>query len=264
MLENMESMSSPSIEDTKTTDYSKIELEYIKECINPPQPEELAMRIDIIQGGKPPKAIDSDSRIAEMIEPIRDQIPSEYLEAPNDMEQVDQISDVMRDTAGLKLEEWKELSIDQRVELLNQLETKIADIEHRPACPIEVENLGKLLEVDGKICGHMGYHENGFLGERIVINSELVKSDSPVFLDNVLDTVMHEGRHSYQTYNMEQRQTHASHGDLTNWKVNLDKYGYQDAQLFGFRAYWMQPVEADARKFAEDVLTAYKEKTYGR
>ena len=109
----------------------------------------------------------------------------------------------------------------------------------------------------------MGYHEKGLLGERIVINSELVKSDNPNCYFEVLDTVVHEGRHSYQTYNMEQRQTHTSYGDLTNWKTNLDKYGYQDAQICGFKLYWMQPVEADARKFAEDVLTAYKEKTYG-
>lgn len=263
MMENIESMSSHSIEDTKTTDYSKIELEFIKECINPPQPEELAMRIDDIQGEKPPKAIDSDPKIAEAIEPIRDQIPSKYLEAPNDMEQVNQISDVMRVTNGLKLEEWKELSLDQRVELLNQLESKIAAIEHRPACPITVENLGELSENNGRIGGHLGYHENGFSGERIVINSELVKSDNPNCYFEVLDTVLHEGRHSYQTYNMEQRQTHTSHGDLTNWKTNLDQYGYQNAQLCGFKLYWMQPVEADARKFAEDVLTAYKEKTYG-
>ena len=88
MFENIESMSSNHVEDTKTTDYSKVELEFIKECINPPQPEELVMRIDDIQGGKPPKAIDSDPKIAEVIEPVRDQIPSKYLEAPNDMEQV--------------------------------------------------------------------------------------------------------------------------------------------------------------------------------
>lgn len=264
MLENIESTPSSSVEDTKAVDYSKIELEYIKECINPPLPEELAMRIDEIQGEKPPKAIDSDPKFSEMIEPIRDKIPSEYLEAPNDMEQVEQISDVMRDVEGLKFEEWKELSVEQRVELLNQLECKIAKIEHRPACPITIEDLGKISENNGQFLGHMGTHEvNPFFGERIIINSELVKSDDPNFYHQVLDTVVHEGRHSYQTYNLECRQTHTSQGDLTNWHINLDKYGYQDAQSFGFKAYWMQPVEADARKFAEDVLTAYKEKTYG-
>ena len=40
----------------------------------------------------------------------------------------------------------------------------------------------------------------------------------------------------------------------------MERYGYQNAQLWGFKAYWMQPIEADARKFAEDVLTAYKKK----
>lgn len=261
MLENIESV--PLKEGIKTADCSKIELEFIKECVNPPRLEELAMRIDDIQGGKPPKAIDCDPKIAEVIEPMRDQIPSKYLEAPNDMEQVNQISDVMKDTDGLKLEDWKELSFDQRVEVLNRLEGKIADIEHRQACPVMVADLGNLAEYNGKIGGRLGQHQHGPWGERIIINSELVKSDNPCYYFNVLDTVVHEGRHSYQTYNMEQRQTHTSQGDLTNWRVNLDRYGYQNSALCGFKLYWMQPVEADARKFAEDVLTAYKEKTHG-
>ena len=255
MLEYLESTPSPTTESVKATDISQNEWEYIKECVVPPQPEELVMRIDEIQGGKPPKAIDSDPKLSEMIEPIRDQIPSEYLEAPSDMKQVEQISDVMSDMEGLKLEEWKELSLEQRGKLLNQLESKIADIEHRPACPVFVESLGKLSESNGHIDGRMGCHH----GERIVINSELVKSDHPVFYRELLDTVVHEGRHSYQTYNLECRQTHTSQGDLTNWKENMYGYGYQSAALCGFKAYWMQPVEADARKFAEDVLAAYKE-----
>ena len=144
--------------------------------------------------------------------------------------------------------------------LLNNLEKQIAEIEHRPACPIYVENLGEIREVDGDLQGHMGNHQTDIFGrEKIVINSELVNSNNMRFYNEVLDTVVHEGRHSYQTYNLEQRETHTSKGDLTNWHINMERYGYQSAQLWGFKAYWMQPIEA-ARKFAEDVLIAYKKK----
>lgn len=240
---------------------SSNELEYIKECVVPPNPNALIQRVDELQDCVPPKALDSNPQIAEMIEPIREKIPPEYLEAPNDMEQVEQISDVMANTEGLKLQEWKELGLEERVKLLNELESRIAEIEHRPACPIEVKDLGKISEYKGMLQGHMGYHETTLWGgERIVINSELVKSNNPKYFNEVLDTVIHEGRHSYQTYNLEHRETHTSKGDLTNWKTNMNEYGYQNAALCGFKLYWMQPVEADARKFAEDVLNAYKSK----
>lgn len=261
MIESIENASSISKDTTQVSELRQVELDYIKECICPPRPTELADRIDDIQGGNPPKALDSNHQIAEIIEPIKDKIPAEYLEAPNDMEQVEQISDVMSETKGLRLEEWKSLTLEQRVELLNKLEMQIAKIEHRPVCPIEAKNLGELTESNGSIQGDMGRHIKTIWGkEYIEINTELLKSNNPIFYREALDTVIHEGRHAYQTYNLEHRETHTSKGDITNWYNNLYKYGYQDAQHFGFKAYWMQPVEADARKFAEDVLTTYQKK----
>lgn len=262
MLEDFEGFSSAFKDTSRFSKLRDVELEYIKECVCPPRPDELADRIDEIQGGKPPKALDSDPQIAAIIEPVKERLPKGYLEAPNDMEQVAQISDVMSETKGLRLDEWKNLSLEQRVNLLNDLETQIAEIEHRPACPIEVKSLGAITESNGKLQGHMGTHvTNAFLGtEYIEINDELLKSDNPVYYREVLDTVVHEGRHSYQTYNLEHRETHTSKGDLTNWHVNHEMYGYQDAKTCGFKAYWLQPVEADARKFAQDVLTAYQKK----
>ena len=129
MFENIEGTSSVSKDVSRVSELRQVELDYIKECLCPPRPNELVDRIDDIQGGAPPKALDANPQIAELIEPIKDKIPSEYLEAPNDMEQVSQISDVMAETKGLRLDEWKELSLEQRVELLNKLEEQIAEIE---------------------------------------------------------------------------------------------------------------------------------------
>ena len=261
MIEELEGFKRSAIEQKETSELSNNELDYLKECLAPPRPESLALRIDELQNSVPPKALDSNPQIAEVIEPIKDKIPSKYLEAPTDMEQVEQISDLMIDTEGLKFDEWQKLSLSERVNLLNNLEKKIAEIEHRLSCPIKVEDIGTIKKVDGELQGHMGYHQTTlFGGEKIVINSELVKSNDYTFYKEVLDTVIHEGRHSYQTYNLEQRETHTSKGDLTNWHINMERYGYQNAQLWGFKAYWMQPIEADARKFAEDVLTAYNKK----
>ena len=75
-----------------------------------------------------------------------------------------------------------------------------------------------------------------------------------------MDTIVHEGRHAYQDYNLHGREVHPRQGDLSKWKSNEFEYGYQDAMLCGFKAYDMQPMEADARAFAEDVLKQYQEK----
>ena len=39
--------------------------------------------------------------------------------------------------------------------------------------------------------------------------------------------------------------------------MNEFDYGYQDVGHYGFRAYKLQPLEADARAFAEDVLNEF-------
>lgn len=264
MIEDIEDVSQTHDEGIGSSEMREIELDYIMECIQPPDPEGLIERIDDIEGGKPPKAVDSNPEIAEIIEPVRDQIPSKYLEAPTDMEQVEQISDYMRNLEGLNPKDWKNLTIEERVDLLNRVEQAAADVEHRPSCPITIEDLGEVKESNGQLVGSMGYHKSAnFLGdERIVINSELVAKNSPEAFNECLDTVIHEGRHSYQTYNLENRQTHQSQGDITNWRTNLDpnEIGYQDPETYGFKDYWLQPVEADARKFSEDVLTKYKSK----
>jgi len=44
---------------------------------------------------EPPKAIDSDQAIAELLEPVKDKIYPLYLETPSDNVQVEAISDVM-------------------------------------------------------------------------------------------------------------------------------------------------------------------------
>lgn len=262
MIEDLEGVSSVTNDTQKLESVSEIELEFIGECLCPPRPDELADRVDAIYGGNPPKSIDSIPDIASLIEPIKDVMPTKYLEAPSDLEQVEQISDVMSDTKGLKYEEWVKLSPEQRLAVLNELEQKIAVIEHRPTCPISMEDMGNITKCGNRLSGSMGYHLPGnFLcNEEISINSKLIESNDPVFHKEVLNTVIHEGRHSYQDYNINCRSNHTSSGDLTNWSENMHKYGYQSAEKYGFKAYWMQPVEADARKFAEDVINAYTKK----
>lgn len=100
--------------------------------------------------------------------------------------------------------------------------------------------------------GCYGYYNPN--NKEIVVNELYLLTNSPETYRECLDTILHEGRHAYQDFNMTCRQVHTSSGDISNWYKNEYEYGYQDAETFGFKAYAMQPVECDARKFAEEIL----------
>ena len=70
--------------------------------------------------------------------------------------------------------------------------------------------------------------------------------------------MIHEGRHAYQNYNLEQREVNSDSYSTFEWRQNMED-GYKSPEIYGFRAYWTQPVEVDARAFAQDVLDIYKE-----
>lgn len=71
------------------------ELKYVGEILPLGNTDLLIARIDELNGRKPPKAIDSDRAVAELLEPIKDKIDPLYLEAPSDNAQVEAISDVI-------------------------------------------------------------------------------------------------------------------------------------------------------------------------
>ena len=71
---------------------------------------------------------------------------------------------------------------------------------------------------------------------------------------------MTTGCHAYQYYNLYVREVHPRQGEVANWYINEIEYGYQDVKRFGFKIYAMQPVEADARAFSEDVFKSYIDK----
>lgn len=229
--------------------YTVRELEYIKELLSEAVPELLIERIDEISPYRPPKAIDANKDVAQMISPVIENIDPIYLEAPQDYVQIEEISEKMTELEGLKFPEWQNLNLEQRVNVLQQVEGEAARIAHRPECDIYVESLGDV---------HYGYFDPAT--KTITLNSDYVGSDILIDYKETLDTIIHEGRHAYQDYNLNQREVHPREGDLTNWKSNEFEYGYQYVRTQGFAAYWLQPQEADARAFAEDVLKKFQEK----
>ena len=199
---------------------------------------------------------------------IENYLESPYLEAFSDKQQIEMISDYMTGIEDIRYENWKDLTLEKRLEILNEMEQKIANIEHRPPAHISAKVLKDNV---------YGYQTN----DSIVINTKLLEKsiNSPKGLDELLDTLIHEGRHRYQQYNVEERLVHESPAAVQTWRENFKDLGYADGApvhiiefgplgLFtnkrlkqtGYRLYYYQPVEVDARNFAKDVMYKYRQK----
>ena len=177
------------------------------------------------------------------------------LEAPQDYIQIERISDVLSDCNELKYENWQNLELTEKVDVLNKLETIIAEIEHRPSCPIRA--------VDMPMYQFGGYNPNS---QSIDINASYIERsgyDRNLFRE-VLDTLVHEGRHAYQDYNVNVCEIHPRHSEVASWSETMEggKWGYHGdtSTLLGQRLYEQQSIEIDARNFATDVLDKFEQK----
>ncbi len=241
--------------------YTPSEMSYIREIIPPNweglSPDQRQEAIDLLDNRLAElsesgvcRALDSDPQIKQVLSSVIDEIPVEMLEAPHDHIQTDQISDRLYNCEELRFENWRTLELDDKVQLLNTIECDIARIEHRPSIPVYAESLGPL--VPGGRGG--GYN---MMDKTITVNSTLLEasSHSPERFRKVLDVLIHEGRHAYQDYNMNEREVHPRHCNINSWRENVE-LGYEpgDASEVGLRLYWCQPLETDAREFAQEVI----------
>lgn len=96
------------------------QLSYIEEVLSIGNNGLLIDRIDEINDSLPPKAIDSDREVAMLISSVRDGIDPVYLEAPQDGVQIEQISERMALIKGVEYSEWKGLSFDERMIVLQK------------------------------------------------------------------------------------------------------------------------------------------------
>lgn len=167
--------------------------------------------------------------------------------APTMEIQAAQIREEFLNIPELQYDNWKELSIEQRIDALNDMEQKVAEIAKRDPMQVVVEPMRG---------GVMGY----FDGTKLAISEKsLMKSDYFNYMQT-MDTLFHEGRHAYQRYNMvRSKDERAERNDslVHAWQDN-HVLGYRgqtfEIKNWGFMRYQEQPVEVDARVFAERIL----------
>lgn len=209
---------------------------------------------------------DSQEQSSEFKEDIESmQSRFEMTEIVTDLEMTEGIAEYLETVDELKYENWCKLSLSERAEVLNKIEQNVAAIEHRPALKVELE------QMKPRSLGYQCAAEN-----KIVLNTLYVGANSREQHREVIDTIIHEGRHAYQHYNTDVKTIHESISKVRTWYENFYspeyKYYHSGSQKIlipyhdgtihdvDYRLYYYQPVETDARDFAHDVLAKLEEK----
>lgn len=255
---------SASSEMENLSELNKFQTEYLKELNIPSdvwegmskeaQHEQLGFILERFNEIDAAQYINRESAISEI---YSSEIVETYrqLEAPQDYIQIEQISDVLSDCIELRFENWQALELSEKMSVLNELEGRIADIEHRNACPI------RAVRMPSHLFG--GYSPES---KSIDINASYIEQSGYDYnmYREVLDTLIHEGRHAYQDYNVNVCEIHPRHSEVSSWAETMEggKWGYHGdtSTLLGQRLYEQQSIEIDARNFAMDVLDRFEQK----
>lgn len=184
---------------------------------------------------------------------------------------LDDAADRIQKIDEMRPERWAQLDNLERKHVLNAAGRELEDVYERPTPPLFVENMG-----DSYLFGTYGdgYSYDRSTGETvgneygITMNERGDTGQERLFGDDpreALRTYAHEFRHSYQ-----HEQAHRSEiphfrnlvddpEKAQSWSENLRPGGYIPPE-HGHEAYQNQPVESDARQFADDLV----ERVYGR
>lgn len=142
--------------------------------------------------------------------------------------------------------QWTELSEERKLEVLQTIENHSAFEAGRLSCPV----VGKFLYTgtDGVVLGT--YDPKN---QVIYVNSSQFASDTIYGKDSeaIVTACLHEGRHAYQHQVADGIVLHDNQAEADAWKENLSEGNYISFRE-NPRAYYNQPVEVDARRFAEE------------
>lgn len=142
--------------------------------------------------------------------------------------------------------QWTELSEERKLEVLQTIENHSAFEAGRLSCPV----VGKFLYTgtDGVVLGT--YDPKN---QVIYVNSSQFASDTRYGKDSeaIVTACLHEGRHAYQHQVADGIVLHDNQAEADAWKENLSEGNYISFKE-NPRAYYNQPVEVDARRFAEE------------
>ena len=134
--------------------------------------------------------------------------------------------------------EWGKLGLQNKASVMQSVENEVARREGRPPCNV---SLFKDPPSNGKITAGFYSPKSG----NIEMNAYHLTDNPP----NCLNTILHEGRHAYQDKAVKGEIYHHNKAELKAWQNNM-KPGHYISPEQNRRAYYNQPIEADAREYA--------------
>jgi hypothetical protein len=143
-------------------------------------------------------------------------------------------------------EYWKQMPLDKRVQLLQDLENDQAGKSGRSPYTVKPVAMERLRQ-----CGSAKHDKR-----QIHVNEAHIRNNNLEFI--AIDTVLHEGRHAYQRDVVENRIKHLNSEQAQIWKENADVYVNNSEKMF--LVYYNQPLERDAQDYAYNELNKIAEK----
>lgn len=192
---------------------------------------------------------------SEAIQSFVDSIKEFFGAGKDEAKEVDEsfaekASDAMAEVFDEKtINEWGSMSMEAREAKLNEYYEKLGEVLRIDAKGVVVEDLSATVGA-----GVLGYNSgDGYL------HIDYRNLQDPSKLMDVLNTTTHEARHQLQSEAIADptRFPELSPALIAEWEHNMQNY---DSGAFGYEAYYNQGVEVDARVFAADVLSSYKDK----
>lgn len=157
-------------------------------------------------------------------------------------QQIQDATQQLSQIEGLNPQNWAVLDSSSRLEVLQNVEDRMATIQGRPAVEIKPTELSP---------GTYGYYD----GQGITINAADLNGNQ-MHISEFVDTIVHEGRHAYQDFAIANPGTVSDPAIVAAWAENMQPGNYLTAEDYGQEAYLNQPVEADAWNYAGQVTAA--------
>lgn len=195
--------------------------------------------LEIAQNLRPRESDDPREAAFQIRDVLYDAAPEAFA-ISNDAEGADNSARAIRDMRELQPGEWEKLDLKERAEWLVKTHNHIA--EQYGFCPYSV----RAQQLPANYGGYFNAATRS-----IVLNEIVLKDANP---NRALNIIAHESRHGYQWHAVTNADKVPAdvRAKVETWRNNFANY--KTPAIHGFKAYYNQPVEVDARAFAEEVV----------
>ncbi|MGV8026684.1 MAG: hypothetical protein AB2L18_09025 [Anaerolineaceae bacterium] len=152
--------------------------------------------------------------------------------------QIQDASDSLAEIDNIKQENWDTLDSDERLNTLQNIESQMSEIQNRPSVQISTKDLEN-------------YTFGGYDNENNVININQNHLEGEMPVDEMVDTIIHEGRHAYQDYAINNPGFINDPDIIDQWSENLENY--LSPREVPLDIYMDQPLESDAWSYASSI-----------